>query len=175
MSTESLDETHHTEVAPSHAQMIEQLLHDAPHRPAPEGVRIVALWWIEHLRETRESHADAYLALRGLRSTLRENRELLSDAPLKRGMRHLQELDSALDAVCTAAAERAWLESEADMLLPDAAAEAQELSDLLEDEHQQLERRAATALRKHFDAFDQIAQSALPHFTVHGTVGVSLN
>lgn len=175
MRTESPEESHHADVAPSHAQLISQLLHDALHRPAPEGVRIVALWWIEHLRLSQESHADAYLALCGLRSTLRENRELLSDAPLKRVMRHLSALDGALEAVCTAAVERAWLESEADMLLPDAAAEAQELSTLLADEHQQLARRATAALRKNFEAFDPMAQSALSHFSVHGTVGVSLN
>jgi len=175
MSTESLAAIHAVEVVPSHAQMIEQLLHDALHRPAPEGVRIVALWWIEQLRVARESHTNAMVALQGLRSTLRENRELLSDAPLKRGMRHLQSLAGALEKVCTAASEREWLESEADMLLPDAAAEAQELSAVLAEEHQQLARVATTALRKHFDAFDAIAPSALSHFIVRGTVGVALN
>ena len=175
MRTESVEEAHHLEVAPSHAQMIEQLLHDALHRPAPEGVRIVALWWIEQLRNARNSHADAFLALQALRSTLRENRELLSDAPLKRAVRHLRTLERALDKVCTTTAEREWLESEADMLLPDAAAEAHELSALLAEECQKQARGAATALHRNFDAFDTIAQSALSHFSISGTVGVALN
>lgn len=175
MSTESSDEKQHGEVAPSHAQMIDGLLHDALHRPAPEGVRIVALWWIEQLRSARGSHADAFLALQGLRSTIRENRELLSDAPLKRGLRHLKALEDALDNVCTVAAEREWLESEAEMLLPDAAAEAEELSALLVEESEKVTRSATAALRKNFEAFDTIAQSALSHFSIHGTVGVALN
>jgi CYTH domain-containing protein len=175
MSTELLGESPETDVAPSHAQMIEQLLHDALHRPAPEGVRIVALWWIEHVRTSRESHSDAYLALQGLRCTLRENRELLSDAPLKGAIRHLQVLDGALKKECTLATERAWLESEADMLLPDAAAEAHELGALLTQQHQKAARRAASALQRQFDAFDAVAGRALSHFSVHGTVGVPLN
>ncbi len=162
-------------VAPTHAEMISALLPDALQRPAPEGVRIVALWWLEQARDARESHQDAGLALRHLVSTLRENRELLTDAPIKRELRQLRDLQRAFDELSENVAQREWLEAELDMLLPDARAEAVQLMELLAESAVKLERSAASAMRKQFDKIALALQSALSRFSIRGTIGVQLN
>ncbi|MEO7996007.1 MAG: hypothetical protein ABI852_01115 [Gemmatimonadaceae bacterium] len=163
------------DVAPSHTQMIESLLPDALHRPAAEGVRIVALWWLEQTRQAHESQQDAGAPLRNLISTLRENRELLSDAPIKRELRQLRDLQRALDSVSENLAQREWLESELDMLLPDARAEAVHLGDKLSADAEKQTRVAMAGMRKQFDKVEQALQSALSRFSIRGTVGVALN
>lgn len=163
------------DAVPSHAELVESLLADALHRPAPEGVRIVALWWIEQLRGAQNSQRDAFLIAQALRSTLSEHAELLTDAPIKRASRQLRELESALKAACTIGAEREWLEAEAEMLLPDAAAEATELSATLAGAHSKRVRAAAKAFEKTFGEFNAEAQRALSRFRIHGTVGVTIN
>lgn len=163
------------DVAPSHAQLIESLLPDALHHPAPEGVRIVALWWLEQTRQLRESQRDVGPALRNLISTLRENRELLRDSPIKRELRQLRELQRAVDSACENVAQREWLEAEMDMLLPDARAEAAHLADVLTEAGEKLSRYAAAAMRKHFDKIEQSLQPTLSRFSIRGTIGVALN
>lgn len=176
MNAESMDSIDiEFAVAPSHAEMIEALLPDALHRPAPEGVRIVALWWLEQTREARESQQDAGLALRNLISTLRENRELFTDASIKRELRQLRNLQRAFDDVSENLAQREWLEAELEMLLPDARAEAVQLVDVLNDSADKLERSAASAMRKQFDKIAATLQSSLSRFSIRGTIGVQLN
>ncbi|MGV3708826.1 MAG: hypothetical protein ACO1Q7_08290, partial [Gemmatimonas sp.] len=56
---------------------LNELLPDALHRPAPEGVRVVALWWLAQLANAGPRANDALHVVSSLVSTLRENRELL--------------------------------------------------------------------------------------------------
>lgn len=154
---------------------VEELLPDALHRPAPEGVRIVALWWLEQTRRARESFKDTHQTVGNLVSTLRENRELLTDSPIKRELRHLRVLQRALDDAFDTASQRAWLESELDMLLPDARAEAVQLAEALERVAHKQSRAVASAMRRHFDSCEQSLQAALSRFSIHGTIGVALN
>lgn len=176
MNVESVDMTDvEFDVAPSHADMIASLLPDALHRPAPEGVRIVALWWLEQTREARESHQDAGLALRNLISTLRENRELFTDASVKRELRQLRDMQRAFDDVSENVAQREWLEAELDMLLPDARAEAVQLIDVLSENTDKLSKSASNLMRKQLDKIASSLQGALSRFSIRGTIGVPLN
>ncbi|MEP6833081.1 MAG: hypothetical protein ABJB74_06785 [Gemmatimonas sp.] len=154
---------------------VEELLPDALHRPAPEGVRIVALWWLEQTGLARDSFKDAHHAVDNLVFTLRENRELLTDSPLKRELRHLRGLQHALDEAFATDSQRSWLESERDMLLPDARAEAEHLGEILERAAHKQARLITGVMRRHFDCCEQSLQSALSRFSIHGTIGVALN
>lgn len=154
---------------------VEELLPDALHRPAAEGVRIVALWWLEQTRHARESFKDAHQAVGNLVSTLRENRELLTDSPIKRELRHLRGLQQALDEAYDTDSQRSWLEAELEMLIPDARAEAVQLGEILERVAQKQAKMVAGVMRRHFDCCEPSLQSALSRFSIHGTIGVALN
>lgn len=154
---------------------VDELLSDALHRPAAEGVRIVALWWIDQVHHSRESLKDSHSAISNLVSTLRENRELFTDSSIKKELRNLRSLQRALDDVSDTTSQREWLESELEMLLPDAAAEASQLGELLEKSTHKQARTANGALKKYFESSEATLRSVLSRFSIHGTIGVALN
>jgi adenylate cyclase len=154
---------------------LNELLPDALHRPAPEGVRVVALWWLVQLENAGERTHEAHHAVSCLVSTLRENRELLTDAAVKTGLRELRSLQRLLNDVHETDSQRAWLEAEREMLLPDASAEAEHLAHSLEAVATKQCRAATKALRKHAEKGHDALERALSRFTIHGTVGVPLN
>lgn len=154
---------------------VDELLSDALHRPAAEGVRLVALWWLEQTRRSSATLNDAHQIVRNLVATLRENRELLTGSPMKRELRHLRGLQRVLDNAYQSDAHRAWLESELDLLTPDVRAEAVHLANVLEKKSQKQARFAVNVMRRHFDCCEPSLQSALSRFSIHGTIGVPLN
>ncbi|MGV3707206.1 MAG: hypothetical protein ACO1Q7_00060, partial [Gemmatimonas sp.] len=118
---------------------------------------------------------DALHVVSSLVSTLRENRELLTDAALRDGLRELRALQRTLDDLHETESQRAWLEAEREMLLPDASAEAEELAETLAAVAEKQSRAAAKALRRHETKRHDAFLHALSRFTIHGTVGVPLN
>lgn len=150
---------------------------EALHRPAAEGVRIVALWWLAQSRALidRAAFYELPAVIGGLRSTLRENRELLNGIDLKDALRRLRIMQQAVDAVRELTAERTWLEAEGEMVVPDARADLPVLAAKLERKSRRLEKNAADALQKHFERVEHALQSTLRRFSIHGTIGVPLN
>ncbi len=154
---------------------VDELLSDALHRPAAEGVRLVALWWLEQTRSARETLSDSHQTVRNLVATLQENRELLTGSPIKRELRHLRGLQRALDDAYQTEAQLAWLVAKRNLLTPEVSAEAVHLADVLEKKLQKQARFAVNVMRRHFDCCEPSLQSALSRFSIHGTIGVALN
>lgn len=150
---------------------------EALHRPAAEGVRMVALWWLAQARALIDRSALHELPafIGGLRSTLRENRELLNGTDIKDALRRLEVMQHAVDAVSELDAERTWLEAESEMVAPEAREIARALAAKLERKSRRREKIACDALQKHFERVERALQSTLLRFSIHGTIGIPLN
>lgn len=139
------------EVDPLPPSALQTLLGDALSLPAPEGARVLALWWLHQLETARnqwrrtldqaassssndaapDDHTGnqaevlhkARVALRRLRATLRENARVLDGVASKRMLRDLRRLGRATNAARDADVQREWLEANSELL--DAAAREQ--------------------------------------------------
>ena len=156
---------------------VAQLLPSALSRPAAEGARIVTLHWLLQLQDARGVWARALLAdvdasgsthderrrnaidalhrarvaLRRLRASCKEHRELLKGSKVARSLDSLSRLQRATNAARDADVQHDWLAAEADGL-PDAArAQSVGMRARLADGNEGRQRRVSSAFRRHFD------------------------
>ena len=156
---------------------LRRLLPEALRRPAQEGARLVALYWLEQLCEARarwqpslpssavlsdalpptghSTEADvlhrARVSLRRLRAVLDEHESALDNAVDRRTLRALRALGQATNAVRDADVQRSWLDAEMEQLPTVARDEATRLRAALDVRAMRSSASVARAFEKHFD------------------------
>jgi adenylate cyclase len=175
---------------------VARLLPQALEVPAEEGARIIALHWCYALCEARAgmlaaapagsapgggegavSDAAAGLhrarvALRRLRATLKEHRDLIDIG--KRLPRALRALNAATNSARDSDVQRAWLHAEGESLGREASGQAAKLLDLLSQRTERDRRRVAKAFAEHLDPISDELVSRLSVYWEHRVVGQDL-
>lgn len=187
------------EVDPLPPSALQTLLGDALALPAPEGARVLALWWLHQLMTTRgqwrrvlEQSADASskdaapddsavdqadvlhkarVALRRLRATLRENARVLDGVASKRMLRDLRRLGRATNAARDADVQREWLEANSELLDAAAREQAQQLIAWLRDAPRPSMRKVDKAFARLLDAHADELRRRLMTYKTQRTVG----
>ncbi len=162
--------------APAAAE-VRELLDGALRRPAAEGARIVTLHWLQQLQQARHdwtetAHAGATeqdiaerqrqgssiealhrvrVALRRLRASCREHRDLLRGSGIGRLLRALSKLQRATNAARDADVQSEWLEAESDGLPELARQQADHLLRRLGEGRASRQRHVSNGLRHHLD------------------------
>jgi adenylate cyclase len=175
---------------------VARLLPQALGAPAEEGARVIALHWFYALCEARErmrasaavppanavtaagealvsdDAADlhrARVALRRLRATLKEHRDLLDIG--KRLPRALRALNAATNAARDADVQRAWLLAEGEALGRDAGEQGAKLLALLARRADRDRRRVEKAFAEHWDPIADALGGRLSAYWEHRIVG----
>jgi CHAD domain-containing protein/CYTH domain-containing protein len=178
---------------------VARLLPQALGAPAEEGARIIALHWYYGVCEARErmrssaavTSADAVaaggealvsddaadlhrarVALRRLRATLKEHRDLVDIG--KRLPRELRALNAATNAARDGDVQRAWLLAESEALGPDASEQGARLLALLAERADRDRRRVAKAFAKHWDPIADALVGRLSVYWENRIVGQEL-
>ncbi len=163
---------------PLSGEQVARLLPSALSRPAAEGARIVTLHWLLQLQHARGDWARALLAdvdatgsshderrrdavdalhrarvaLRRLRASCKEHRELLKGSKLTRSLDSLSRLQRATNAARDADVQHDWLTAEAEGLPADARPQSVVMRARLSDGSEGRQHRVSSAFRRHFDA-----------------------
>ncbi len=171
------------------------LVAGALQRPAPEGARIVALYWLAQLHDARHAWAHSLrtddsehdehrvlvdrvealhkvrVALRRLRAVLREHRAVLDGDPSARTRAALRKLARVTSDARDADVQRAWLHAERDTLIGEAHREACDIALRLE-QHRDAERaRVTRALHTVFDTIEHRLERQLSAYAVRRHIG----
>jgi len=188
-----------TETRSPSREQVRELLADALRRPAQEGARIMALYWLQELAASREAwralvgaagdatapHGEtvspdaaadvlhkARVALRRLRASVRENERVLDGTVDRRLARSLRALGQATNAVRDTDVQRAWLETEEERLPSDAREEAQRLRVWLDARTPRTLAPVEAAFRQHFDSIEERLFSRLRSYQLLRRVGL---
>ena len=158
-------------------EQVARLLPSALSRPAAEGARIVTLHWLLQLQHARGDWARALLAdvdatgsshderrrdavdalhrarvaLRRLRASCKEHRELLKGSKITRSLDSLSRLQRATNAARDADVQHDWLTAEAEGLPADARPQSVVMRARLSDGSEGRQHRVSSAFRRHFD------------------------
>lgn len=179
---------------------VRALLGEALQRPAQEGARLMALHWLYQLAEAREAwkqfagspdaggHAyeaaesgsgpasetlhRARVALRRLRASLRENDRVLDNVVDRRVARALRSLGRATNAPRDRDVQRAWLESEQELLPMAAQQEARLLRARLDDDAPVSLRAVEEAFVRHFDPVVDVLTARLGSYRLLQRIGM---
>ncbi len=158
------------------ADEVNRLLPGVLLRPAVEGARIVTLHWLLQLQQARGewSHAlqdgellssapedrhreavaalhRARVALRRLRASCKEHRDLLQGSHVRRALRSLDRLQRATNVARDADVQHDWLEAESDSLPAEAREQANGARARLSEGVDVRRRRVSVAMRRHLD------------------------
>lgn len=181
------------------ANDLQRLLGDALALPAPEGARVLALWWLHQLQTARaqwkqlleqastasseDSSAEdaanaqttvlhkARVALRRLRATLRENARVLDGVAGRRVLRDLRRLGRATNAARDADVQREWLEAHGEVLDGPARLEAQALIAWLANAPRPSARKVDRAFARLFDTHVDELRNRLLSYKLRRMVG----
>jgi len=181
------------------ANDLQRLLGDALTLPAPEGARVLALWWLHQLETARaqwkqvleqasrtpsdaagsEDRAldptvvlhKARVALRRLRATLRENARVLDGVAGRRVLRDLRRLGRATNAARDTDVQREWLEAHGELLDAPARLEAEAMIAWLASAPRPSPRTVDRAFARLFDTHVDALRSRLLSYKLRRMVG----